>query len=126
MVTACQVLDVVFSRKVQYAVGPPELSQTDPPVTAMDVHGRPRGPKVAAVIKVSVGETGVVAGSKLFSRLVVLGALAAGSWATSDDNTTSGSPETTEAPRFPEAPELLFGSMSTYASWGEVPEGARI
>ena len=79
MVTACQELDFVFSRNVQYAVGPPELSQTDPPVTETDMHGKPRGPKVAAFVDVSVGVTGVVEGSNWFLRLFVFGALPTGS-----------------------------------------------
>ena len=113
MVTACHVLDLVFSRKVQYAVGPPELSQTDPPVTEIDVHGKPRGPNVAAVAEVSVGVTGVVAGSNWLLRLFVFGALPTGCWTTSDVITISGSPDATEVPPLPEANEDLLGSMST-------------
>ena len=84
MVTACQLPDLVFFRKVQKAVGPPELSQTDPPVKARGVHGRPRGPNVAAVTLVSVGVTGVVEGSSWLFRLAVFGALATVCWTTSE------------------------------------------
>ena len=65
MVTACQELDWVFSRKVQKAVGPPELSQMMlvVPDNVSGVQGRPRGPNVGAVTLASVGVTGVIAGS---------------------------------------------------------------
>src|ERR1019366_8109121 len=119
MVTACHLLYLVFSRKVQNAVGPPELSQTDPPVKARGVQGRPRGPNVAAVTLVSVGVTGVVEGSSWVLRLDVFGALPTGSCTTSEEIVISGSPGfpavavTTEVPPFPDAPVRLFGSMST-------------
>ena len=129
MVTACQLRELLFFRKVQKAVGPPELSQTDPPVNARGVQGRPRGPKVAAVTLVSVGVTGVVAGRSWLLRLSVFGALATGCWTTSEVNVTTGSPGfpvTTEVPPFPDAPVRTFGSMSTYASCGALPEAARM
>src|ERR1700758_2750051 len=98
MVTACQLPAWLFSRKVQKAVGPPELSQTDPPVKASGVQGRPRGPNVAGVTLVSVGVTGVVAGSNWLLRLFVFGALATGCWTTSEDMVIVGSPVATEVP----------------------------
>jgi hypothetical protein len=63
-VTASQVFEFVFFKKVQKAVGPPEESQTVPPVIVeFGVHGSPRGPNVIAVAVVSVGVTGVVDGN---------------------------------------------------------------
>src|SRR5579872_5283734 len=113
MVTACQELALVFSKKVQKAVGPPELSQTVPPVSATGVHGRPRGPNVGAVTVESVGVTGVVEGNNWDSRFEVFGALPTGSLTTSDSIVITGSPDATEVPPFPDAPVRTFGSMST-------------
>src|ERR1700675_3670359 len=100
MVTAGQVFVCVFSRKVQKAVGPPELSQTDPPVKARGLQGRPRGPNVAAVTLVSIGVTGVVEGSSWLFRLAVFGALATGFWTTSEVNVTTGSQAAAAVPPF--------------------------
>ena len=116
MVTACQVLDFVFLKNVQNAVGPPELSQIVPPglpLNVTGVHGSPRGPNVGAVTLASVGVTGVVAGSNKLCRLLVPGALATACSATSVDIVTSGSPAATEVPPLPEAPVRLLGNIST-------------
>ena len=116
MVTACQVLDLVFSKNVQNAVGPPELSQIVPPglpLKVTGVQGSPRGPNVGAVTVESVGVTGVVAGNNRLWRLLVPGALDAACTTTSVDIVTSGSPAATEVPPLPEAPVRLFGNIST-------------
>ena len=116
MVTACQELYLAFTffRKVQKAVGPPELSQTDPAS-----HRNPGAWKTARAKRrrgyagIGQGDAGVVAGSSWDSKLEVFGALATGSMTISDSIIITGSPDATEVPPLPEAPVRIFRNMST-------------
>src|SRR5258708_7127906 len=122
MVKACQAPVLEFFKKVQKAVGPPEVSQTMlvVPVNVSGVHGSPRGPNVAGVTDVSVGGTTVVEGYSWDCKLDVFGALPWGFKTTSDEIVTVGSPTWTAAP-------LFFGGISTQAFPSTVPvAGGRI
>lgn len=122
--TACQ-FPVEFLKNVQYAVGPPSVLQTEPPVSAITVQGSDRGPKVIGVTVASVGVTVVPDGRSCDFKFEVFGAAVADCCETSATISTTGSPEATEVPPLPDAPVVPCGYMSTYASCGELPLAAR-